>query len=313
MNTPLKVSGPPSLISALPYLLGFQPTNSIICVLLQSNAISGCIRYEFSDDTEQLFDLIESTLVTHNYDALVVVVVTHEISCDVTSLLAKFNLATIELLDFLITDFQAYKSALCVDLSCCPPTGTDLTSAQRDAVAAELVLSGYVAATSRAELLERLTPRPMDFNQEVADILDSEKLSGDALIDRLTTLHRTAIPQSEMIECVIALTDPEIRNELEYALFESIDGELTKPDKLRIAAENLRQCAVTAPRQLAAMPYGLLAFCFWNLGEWILADAAVAQALKLDDMNSPARLTKRLIMQGVDPVTARRQIFPSAA
>ncbi|MBM3691471.1 MAG: DUF4192 family protein [Actinobacteria bacterium] len=313
MNTPLRVSGPPSLISALPYLLGFQPTDSVICVLLQSDAISGCIRYELSNDTEQVFDLIESTLVNHNYDALVVVVVTENIASDLNRLLTKFNLAKIDLLDFLITDFQVYRSALCVDLSCCPPTGTDLTAAQRDTVSAELVLSGHVAATSRAELLERLMPRPINFNQEVADLLDGEKLLGSELLKRLTEIHRTAILETEMIEIVIALSDPEIRNDLEYTLFESIDGELTNPDQLRIAAENLRQCAVIAPRQLAAMPYGLLAFCFWNLGEWILADASVAQALKLDDMNSPARLTKRLIMQGVDPVTARRQIFPSAA
>ena len=60
------------------------------------------------------------------------------------------------------------------------------------------------------------------------------------------------------------------------------------------------------------MPYGLLGFCYWNLGEWILATAA-AHALELDPVNSPAKLTQNLIQQGVDPVLARREIFPRAA
>jgi hypothetical protein len=188
-----------------------------------------------------------------------------------------------------------------------------LSIAERDSIAAELVLEGHVAASSRAELLARLKPMPMDFDQEVAAILDAPKLSGSDLVANLTKVNRNSLPIVEIIRNVIALTDPEIRNELEYALFDSVDGQLSNPAQLRIATENLRQCAVYAPRQLAAMPYGLLAFCYWNLGEWILADAALGHALKLDDMNSPARLTKRLIIQGVDPVTARKTIFPNAA
>lgn len=307
---PIQVAGPPSLIAALPYLLGFRPADSLVCVLLAQDLITGCVRYELDQNPAQLFELIATTLTKHEYDALVVVVISESLSYSTQELIAAFASAEISLLDFLVTDLNSYRSALCQDLTCCPEAGTEITQAQRDVLAAQLVVSGHVAAASREQLVARLDSQPLP---EVELEPNERILTAAELIDVISTWHRTPLSGSQIVRIAAALTDPELRNELEYELFDSIAGVLTQPDRLRTAAENLRRCAVSLPNNSAAMSYGVLAFCYWNLGDWVLAQIAATKSLELDSSNSPARLTNRLLQQQIDPVTARSQIFTNAA
>lgn len=313
MKKPIQVFGPPSLLAALPYMLGFKPTNSLVCVLLVKESIIGCVRYEFEGDEEELFTLLKTTIRNHQFDYLVVVLAVAEIDRNFDDLLEKFRIEQIELLDFLVTNWQNYRSAICNDVTCCPATGNQLQIGDQDQMAAELIANGHVAVNSRAELLDRLKP--------VADLgpvkraIDqvTQQISAGELMANLTQLHRHPLQPIQIAEIVLALADPEIRNVVEYQLFESNQGELVNPDQLRLAAANILHCAINTPGIYAAMPYGLLGFCYWNLGEWILATAAAAHALELDPVNSPAKLTQNLIQQAVDPVLARKEIFPQAA
>lgn len=307
---PIQVAGPTSLIAALPYLLGFRPADSLVCVLLTQDSIAGCVRYELDKDHTQLFELIITTLKKHEYEALVVVVISESLSYPTQDLTEAFAAANISLLDFLVTDLNFYRSALCQNLNCCPVTGTEISEAQRDAAAAQLVAAGHVAAASRDQLVARLDSAPL---AEAEFAANDPTLTAAELIDLISTWHRTRLSWPQICSIAIALADPGIRNDLEYELFESANGELTNPDRLRTAAENLRQCAVSLPDHVAAMSYGVLAFCYWNLGDWVLAQVAATKSLALDGSNSPARLTNRLLQQQIDPVTARSQIFPSAA
>jgi hypothetical protein len=308
--TPIQVAGPASLIAALPYLLGFRPADSLVCVLLTQDSITGCVRYELDQNQSQLFELIANTLTKHEYDALVVVVISESLSYPTQELIAAFAAAEISLLDFLVTNLNSYRSALCRDLTCCPETGTEITQAQRDLLAAQLVASGHVAAESREQLVARLDSQPLP---EIELETRVQILTAAELIAALSNWYRGPLSGSQIVSIATALADPELRNDLEYELFDSVAGELTKPERLRTAAENLRQCAVSLPTQAAAMSYGVLAFCYWNLGDWVLAQIAASKSLALDSSNSPARLTNRLLQQQIDPVTARSQIFSSAA
>ncbi|MTA41014.1 MAG: DUF4192 family protein, partial [Actinobacteria bacterium] len=95
---PIKVAGPPSLIAALPYLLGFRPADSLVCVLLTQDSITGCVRYELDQNQAQLFELIANTLTKHEYDALVVVVISESLSYSTQELISAFASAEITLL-----------------------------------------------------------------------------------------------------------------------------------------------------------------------------------------------------------------------
>jgi hypothetical protein len=313
MKKPIQVSGPASLLTALPFMLGFKPQNSLVCVLLTQDAITGCVRYELDANSIELFELIERTLTNHEFDSLVVVAIADSLTEDVTSLLTHFRSAEIPLLDFLITNWNVYKSVICNDLSCCPAAGNELKLSEQDAMAAELIASGHVAAKSRAELLARLEPAESSVRVATAISAIEVQLEPAEVMELLTTLHRTGLTEIQIAQLALALANSDLRNVVEYELFESNLGELTNPAQLRIATENILQCAVSVPSEFAAMAYGVLAFCYWNLGDWILATSAAKYALDLDPINSPAKLVKNLIQQGVDPVAARREIFPSAA
>ena len=313
MKKPIQVFGPPSLLAALPYMLGFKPTNSLVCVLLVKESIIGCVRYEHEGNEEVLFELIKTTIRNHQFDALVVVLAVTEIDQNFDALLSKFKLEQIELLDFLVTNWERYRSAICNDETCCPLQGNRLQATDNDQMAAELIANGHVAVNSRAELLARLNPVTDRTAVKMAIDQATYQISAIDLMEKLIKLHRHPLQPTEIAEIVLALADPEMRNVVEYELFESDLGELTKPDQLRLATANILHCAIHTPDAFAAMPYGLLGFCYWNLGEWILATAAAAHALELDPVNSPAKLTQNLIQQGVDPVLARREIFPRAA
>jgi hypothetical protein len=313
MKKPIQVSGPASLLAALPFMLGFKPQNSLVCVLLTQDAITGCVRYELEADSAELFELIENTIKNHEFDSLVVVAIADSLTTDLTALLNQFRSAEIALLDFLITNWIVYKSVICNDSNCCPLEGNELRLTEQDAMAAELIASGHVAANSRAELLARLAPAEPSEKMIAAISAVETQLEGVELMTLLTTLHRKGLSETQIAQLALALANSDLRNVVEYELFDSKLGELTNPAQLRIATENILQCAVSVPAEFAAMPYGLLAFCYWNLGDWILATSAANYALKLDPINSPAKLVKNLIQQGVDPVAARREIFPSAA
>lgn len=312
MNESVRVYGPTSLIAALPFLLGFKPSNSLLCVLLDNESITGCIRYDLTENPVEMFDLIKTTLTNHNYQTMVVVIVAEPVTTDLAALVERFRDNDIQLLDFLITDWKFYRSALCKDQTCCPIIGTALTQAQQDQMAAQLVAAGHVAVDSRSEFLAQLTSNPISLDQEHSVPL-LPPLTSAELITKLTQLRRSPVSVTELIQINQALIQPEIRNDLEYHIFDSTQGELNDVSQLRVVAENIRQIAVRVPTANSSMAYGLLAFCYWNLGEWILAEAAAEISLKLDSNNSPAKLTKRLLMQAVDPVIARKQIFPSAA
>lgn len=313
MKTPIQVSGPASLLAALPFMLGFKPQNSLVCVLLTQDSITGCVRYELDVNSAELFELIQHTIKNHEFDSLVVVTIADSLAEDLTELLAKFKSAEIPLLDFLITNWISYKSVICTDLNCCPAAGNELKLSEQDAMAAELIASGHVAAKSRAELLARLAPAESSINVAAAISAVEAQLEPADVMQLLTTLHRTGLTEMQIAQLTLALANPDLRNVVEYELFDSKLGELTNPSQLRIATENILQCAVSVPAEFAAMPYGVLAFCYWNLGDWILATSAAKYALDLDPINSPAKLVRNLIQQGVDPVAARREIFPTAA
>jgi hypothetical protein len=259
-----------------------------------------------------MFDLIQTTLTNHNYQAMVVVIVSEQVITDLSSLVSQFRKNDIQLLDFLITDWKFYRSALCNDQTCCPITGTALTQAQQDQMAAQLVAAGHIAVESRSEFLDQLTSNPISLD-EAQSLPLLPQLTSAELIAKLTQLRRSPISVTELLQINQALIQPEIRNDLEYHIFDSTQGELNDVSQLRVVAENVRQIAVKAPTANSSMAYGLLAFCYWNLGEWILAEAAAEISLTLESNNSPAKLTKRLLKQAVDPVIARKQIFPNAA
>src|SRR5512142_66394 len=161
----LSLRSPADVLAAVPYLLGFHPSDSVVLLGLHDHRLvfhargdlppEGAARSEVSDLATYLADVLHAQGVT---EALVV---GYGAACRVTPLMLgvaqtmpRRGIAMVERLR--ATDGR-YWSYDCEDPTCCPPEGVpfDVTGS---VVAASATLAGFVAFPDREALVHTLDP-----------------------------------------------------------------------------------------------------------------------------------------------------------
>jgi hypothetical protein len=174
----VKVTGPSDLAQAIPYLLGFHPSRSLVLVGLQAKRVVVTARIDLDDlvDTTVL-ERTASSMVRGGAEVFVAIVydddarqriadgtLDHaELAAEVHAVIARLCADVDEVA--LVSNGRLW-SFDCADPQCCPPEGVALDGTSQ--VAAEAAYAGLVALPGRESLRALLAPA---YDRELIDDL----------------------------------------------------------------------------------------------------------------------------------------------
>ena len=140
MNAPpLTITGPAALVEAVPYLLGFTPTESLVIVGLAAKTVTVTVRADLDGLTPDQITELAHTL-RDKADATAKIALTYGSTADPEPVAAAARAAGLQLAEHLRVAEGRYWSLTCPIEGCCLPEGRPIP--QAGAVAAEFVLAG---------------------------------------------------------------------------------------------------------------------------------------------------------------------------
>lgn len=241
--TSVRVSSPTELALAVPHVLGFAPTESLVIMTFSRRQIGLTCRYDLDAlaagaEADALGDVAEAVESQGDVDACVVMVFTdlpgerpHEGVIDAL----RLRLPVIEAL--LIRDGRCW-SYVCTDAHCCPPDGRELVETEAvTALRATYARYGQVALPTRADLARSVAfqgdPAMVEAFATYRPAQDTATRSTDAV----------AAFQRLMAD---AANDPrcEPTTEQVVSIVTAVTDDVTARDRIMIGAVNLDQHAV---------------------------------------------------------------------
>ncbi|MDQ3733808.1 MAG: DUF4192 domain-containing protein [Actinomycetota bacterium] len=334
----LRLSGPGSLVAAVPHLLGFPPEESLVLVGLRGPAsrLGMTMRLDLPPDglhcapaIDEFHPLGEALRGDDASDCLAMIITEQDDQDGVApyvDLVSNLDQALyecgIEVSDIVLVRAGRWRSYLCPDPSCCPAQGTPIPAASGE-LAAYAAYSGSVVRSSRADLgaliavdptAVRSTERALDHVcREMAEAAESG--TSEAYLARVADLiHRrvtalaagSARPLShrDAARMSIGLIDRQVRDRVAgYCLEESA-----------AAAESLWVDLLRRlPTPLDAAPATMLAMSSWARGDGAMANVALDRALDSDPSYSLAQLVRTALDHALPPSTVRQMLTDPCA
>jgi hypothetical protein len=326
MRTPdaplLRVRTPTDLLAAVPYLLGFHPTDSVVLLGLRRRRLVFQVRGDLpavlatGEEIGAVADHLVDVLVRQRVHQALIVGYGPADRVTRLVLAIRDRLATgdVEVTEILRATDRRYWSYLCESVECCPPEGKpfEITGSR---IAAEATLAGRVALPDRATLERRLGPphgTALEAIERVTSLAEQRLLARlnaapdeDAAAEVLWVAGRRAVQAAaERHRSGGRLTDAEVA-ELALLLSAVRVRDLAWQRISPATAESdVRMWSDVVSRvrpDLAAPPAGLLAYAAWRAGDGAVAAIAVERALAVDASYSMALLMAEVLNHGIAP------------
>jgi len=310
MTTKLTLRSPADLLAAVPYLLGFHPSDSVVLVALRGKRVifQGRVDIPDPDEVAGLVPYLAEIAARQNPTGVTLIGYgPHE---RVVGLLAALGAAVtafgVPVLDVLRVHEGRYWSMVCDEPSCCPPDGVAFDVAAT-AVAAAATYEGLVALPDRAALaasLAELAGPGIEPELDAARDRLAELLGGGVrrrraaaraavreALDRYTAGGR--LDDDELAWLVVLLTDGAARDDAwqrMLAVSPIAEHQTLWTDVVR-----------RVPREYVAAPATLLALSAWRAGNGSLADVAAQRALSASPGYGLAEVVREALRAGVPP------------
>ena len=162
------LTSPHDLLSAIPFVVGFKPDDSIILISVKEDSVSMAMRIDFppSLDDDQI-ELLMSHLKRDKADAVLAVfylpLITSEKSLVIDLISNAIESRGMQLRESLVVANQRWRSLLCSDETCCPVEGSPLPDIQRSRIAVEQVALGKpLPFENMDELVASISALPED-------------------------------------------------------------------------------------------------------------------------------------------------------
>jgi Domain of unknown function (DUF4192) len=324
MDSPtMSLRAPADVLSAISFLLGFAPADSIVVLGLRAKKIVFQARIDLpvADDpdelamqTTELAKQAASVVARQRVTRAIVVGYGPEprVTPVVSAVRTELRRHRIDIPDALRVTEGRYWSYVCDNSRCCPPDGVpfDVTASS---VVVPATIAGLSVLPSREALEATLAPvtgaAALDrFDAAVcADVRLAEMLSGRAGGDAVTALHdagRSAVDMAVLrITYDGVLTDDEVAwlgllllniTVRDYA-WERVDDDL--PLNVALWTDVMRRVET----DLVAPPATLLAYSAWRNGDGAICSIALGRALDADPDYRMARYLAAAIEGGLSP------------
>ncbi|MCO6008907.1 DUF4192 domain-containing protein [Actinoallomurus purpureus] len=316
----LRLRSPADVVAAIPYLVGFHPTDSVVVLCCGGADGTYAIRLDLTA-SDALLDHVTELITRRRPED--VILAGYGPGARVTPVVERVGdrLASegVRLREVLRVEDARYWSYLCTDPACCPPEGT-FVDVRGSAVAAAAIAGGLVALPDRDELARMIAPvggermRQAALQAERRLVSWAEGSSGEMgrrVADEGVRLVRVLIeraraggdpPTDEEVAWLgVLLVNLRVRDE---AWVRIDDGEIGAHIGL------WRDVVRRVPESYLAGPACLLAFAAWRAGEGALANLALDRALAADPHYSMARLLHELFVSGLPPWSVPLDITP---
>jgi hypothetical protein len=322
----IRLTGPASVVAAVPHLLGFNPERSAILIFLGGapRQIRLTVRLDLPRESSDLTDWIGGLVRTGRFaDAdTAILVIVDEVSGVVAPDLPWDGLVEsaaqqledhgVELVDALLMGDERWWSYLCDNPDCCSPEGTSLAASEALRVQAAFAYEGVSALPSRESIADRLRPNIGRWPDEIAEniaFIEEEEFDDDVdeILDLLTlsTDYDSALRQDPLVtaQALAALRKVNVRDAVIVGLVGLV--EQRGPRGLDQVVDVLCDLVARAPSSHVAPVASVLAVLAWQCGNGALASVALDRAFEAEPEYSLALLIDAMVSNGVPPQLVR--------
>lgn len=319
----ITLSTPADLLSAIPYLVGYVPADSLVLIGLDGPRIAMTLRVDLPHTGQPPIPRgISRTVLRHNKVRAAVVAgygPPQRVTRSVDHVRRLLEAEDIELVDALRVTDGRYWSYVCAEPACCPPEGKAVNPADsvvdttfayngmqalphRQAVTAQLdpVRGTLRAAVTRAtNRLRRL----LDDTGAMIPARQTLNTEARTILDRATTTGAPLPDVEETVRLAAALTDSKLQT-VAMSLVDSRGPHKTLDLWLWVTRH-------VSPA-FRALPAALLGFAAWRCGNGVLAAEAVRRSLTDDPHCALAAVLARMLDDGIPPSSVPAITGPQA-
>lgn len=319
----VRVQGPADLAQAIPYLLGFHPSRSLVLVGLAAKRVVVTARVDLDDLIDvSLLPRTVFGMVRGGADTIVGVVFDddlppgpyhqdlpwQEVAADLHRVAPEAGAAIAEVALIRRGRMWSYE---CCDPRCCPPQGRELSGTSP--VAAAAAYAGMVALPDRASLARLL--QPGDDAEAAPELARRLGSAHRAATDVIAAGGQSRLDRSDvraLFAAARAFDDPLAEPELatgQLARFAVALRRLPVRDPVWVGVDDgridgrrlWRLLATRLPAPYAAAPLFLFGWATYRAGDGALAGIAAERALENDPDYSAADLILAALSNAVDP------------
>lgn len=313
------VKTPADLLSAVPFLVGYHPENSLVLISVKDDALAMAMRVDMPEGAliAGASELLASHLKRDEAESGLVVAYVNAENTNAESVLFEVADAVraldIEVREVLLVRANRWRSLICSDLSCCPIDGNEMPDFGSARITAEQVAQGKVLPfNDSAELVASLESNELSTETEFVELVKSlhdklvppfgsgarQREGANALCEWKAQLEAGQTIPKELKALVIAsLQDIQVRD---YALglFDD-DAEMAKSGYCDLMK--------SAPVDFVAPLASLASAYAYENGEGALAHRLLDRAIEENPEYSLARLLRRVFSSGW-PVEGFKQL-----
>jgi hypothetical protein len=313
------------LITAIPFLIGFHPTDSIVLISVKDDAIGLAMRIDLPTQLESdQIDLLAHHFLQEESEAALLVAYMPESRDDGDSVLISLGAGLIrngvEIQESIVVQSGRYRSIICRDLTCCPSTGKVMPEIEKSEIAAEHVVAGIpMPYDDISQLIETLSADPLaltlSWASDVSTFAFEEgdptvielRRDGVETMDLLLDEYRMGYGATNRLlvaRMIGRMNDLQVRD---YAL-----GAHTE-DTYDLYFTMWRELLRFAPPGYVAPIACIVAAMAYEGGDGALAQRALDRALEDDEQYPLAALLRRVFNAGWPPesfASMRRELHP---
>jgi hypothetical protein len=313
------------LITAIPFLIGFHPTDSIVLISVKDGAIGLAMRIDLPAQLEaDQIDLLAHHFLREESEAALIVAYMPEHRDDGDSILISLGAGLIrngvDIQESIVVQAGRYRSIICRDPSCCPPHGKAMPEIDGSEIAAEHVVAGIpMPYQNISQLIETLSADPaslaLSWVSEVSDFTFTDddvniaalRRDGVETMDLLLDDFRMgygATNRTLVARMIGRMNDLQVRD---YAM--GVHCEDTYDLYFMMWRELLRLAPVGYVAPIAC----IVAAMAYEGGDGALAQKALDRALEDDQSYPLAALLRRVFNAGWPPesfASMRAELHP---
>jgi hypothetical protein len=309
------VTSPTDLLATVPFLIGYQPSDSIVLMALTDESISMAMRIDFPDSlTKSEAAGLAARIASERADAVLMVSYIPDLFDGAEQVLEVLSAALLahELLlrESIIVVAGRWRSLVCADSSCCPIEGSPLPELTESRVAVEEIANGKpLPFPDLATMAESIASFPNDLAliemisriesiDYAGDALPSQREGAAAVTDFIHDFATDGICRDRRLVAtlLVRLQDLQVRD---YALGVMNDAER----ELHYVA--WRWLLRRAPEGYVAAPATLFAVACYERGDGALANLALERARADQPNYTLTNLLSQVFRSGQPPALFR--------